>query len=635
MRRKTVPLTLLALAILLPFLASLPSKAQDRPAVPAVPAGWTAPVNISRLGGGSEAPTIAVDEAGRVYACWTEWYGGVGSPRAMVFNSTNSSGQWGNPQEAFLGYPNIDDVGYPTLACTPAGLALMGFHDADFTIPAMGIFSRLFDGGEFEGERFVPGLREPGSYVTIARNPADGLFYLIFQYDASGTVTFELAEYSFNPETGLWTALGLVHGQTGSSRYWPRLTFDTKGTGHLLYITRSPAVVYYSKNATPGNPDAWSAPVNLSGDTGRDWVSSTIAADNDGDVYAAWYGNTGGYESATEEVWFRKTVNGVWTAPVNLTNNPERSEGPSVAVNPSTKDIYVAYHEDMGGNQWEVMLKTFDSSTQTWSSPVNFTNNPFHDGEPCIRVDKNGGLHLAYHYTQADGNMEIYYTMKPGIVRPLPPSTITLTPGLTVDKIKKVNTLTWTNNPANASLQLSGNKIWRKLLDAADNAFALVATASPTDIQYQDLNLDILTKYSYRITVAPQTGEESEACATASESAGRQFELAPTGVTATSGINKILFYREKRNTVTWAAHPGNPTADVSGYEIYRKEASQPDSALSPIATVSATTPSYVDAKLSILKSYVYAVKTTFSDGKKSDCSPAVGETPAAVRRIRR
>lgn len=631
MRHKPLFLILLAAAATLAAVGTPLSQAQSKAA--ALPAGWTTPVNISNLGGWSEAPTIAVDENGRVYASWTEWYGGVGSPRAMVFNSTNAAGQWGTPQESFLGYPAIDDVGFPTLACTPTtGKALMGYHDADFSKMLMGIYAMLFEHGKLGGETFVPGLNGAASYVTIAYNPADGKFYLIFQYDAQDTITFEFAQYSFDPATGQWNPIGLVHGLTGSSRYWPRLAFDGKGTAHLLFINRSPAVVYYCKNATPSSADTWTAPINLSGDTARDWVSSTIAADNDGDVYVAWYGNTGGYESATEEVWFRKTVNGVWTAPLNLTNNPLRSEGPSVAVNPTTKDIYVAYHEDMGGNQWEVMLKSFDQATQTWSQPVNFTNNPGHDGEPCIRVDKTGGLHLAYHYTQTDGNQEIYYTMKPGIVKPQPPTAVALTPGLNSDKTKKVNTLTWTNNPANANLQLSGNKIWRKLLSADSSAWAVLTTVSPTAIQYLDANLDILTKYSYGITVAPQTGEESEASSIVSESAGRQFDLPPTNVAVSGGINKVLFYREKRNTITWAANPGNPAADVSGFEVYRKETGQPDSSLALIGTVSATTLTYTDAKLSTVKYFSYAVKTKFSDGKTSDFSAVVPDRATGTGR---
>ena len=236
---------------------------------------------------------------------------------------------------------------------------------------------------------------------------------------------------------------------------------------------------------------------------------------------------------------------------------------------------------------------------------------------------------------QSDGNMEIYYTMKPGIVKPQPPTTISLSPGLDSAQAKKNNLLTWTNDPANANLQLSGNKVWRKLLGAADSTWAVLATVPAANIQYQDANLDILTKYSYGITVMPQTGEESDASAIVSESAGRQFDLAPTSVAVTGGVNKVLFYREKRNTITYAANPGNPAGDISGYEIYRKLTTEPDSALTLLTTVGATTLSYTDAKLSILKNYSYAVKTRFSDGKTSGFSTIVMDAGTSIKGGRR
>jgi len=629
MHRKPILLILLSVAAMLISIGSPFSRAQEKPAAPALPAGWTTPVNISNEGGNSEAPTIVVDDNGRVYATWTEWYGGVGAPRGMLFNSTNAAGQWGTTTGAGLFYPNIDDVGFPVVAChTTNGHAYQLYHDGDLANANMEILYREYVNNTEVDAAWMSKTPNSSSYVTAAVNPLDNVLYAVWMDDVSGTDLFELGMKYRDPSTGAWSAGDVIPTGIGSGKYWPHLNIDAKGTAHLLFITRPPAIVYYMKNATPQNPSTWTAPVNLSNDTARDWVAPRLAADKDGDVYVVWYGNTGGWESATEEVYFRKTVNGVWQPTINLSNTTDRSEGGFIAVNPDTKDIYVAYHEFLGGSNWEVMLKTYETQangTKAWSPSVNMTQSWGHDGEPCIRVDKVGGLHLAYHYLQADYNMEIYYTTKPGIVKPQPPTGISLSIGLDSTKTKKTNTITWTNNPANANLQLSGNKIWRKLLGAADSTFALLGTAPATAIQYMDTNLDILTKYAYRLTVLPQKGEESDPSATVSESSARQFDLAPTSVTVTGGINKVLFYREKRNTITYAANAGNPAADVSGFEIYRKLTSEADSALILIATVSGSTLTYTDTKLSIAKAYSYAVKTKFSDGKTSEFSTVVAD----------
>jgi hypothetical protein len=623
MHRKTVVMTLFAAAALLISVGTPYSKAQEKRVAPALPSGWSAPVNISNEPGNSEAPTIVVDNNGRVYATWTEWYGGVGATRGMMFNSTDAEGQWGTTTGSALFYPVIDDVGFPVVACHPTnGHAYVLYHDGDLANANMEILYREYVNNLEVDAAWMSLTPNSSSYVTAAVNPVDNALYAVWMDDVSGTDLFELGLKYRNPTTGVWSFGDVIPTGITSGKYWPHLNFDAKGTAHLLFITRPPAIVYYMKNATPQNPSTWTAPVNLSNDTARDWVAPRLAADKDGDVYVVWYANTGGWESSTEEVFFRKTVSGVWQAPINLSNTAGRSEGGFIAVNPDTKDVYVAYHEFFGGVNWEVMLKTYDAAKGTWSESVNMTQSTGHDGEPCIRVDKTGGLHLAYHYLQDDGNMEIYYTMKPG--GPQPPTSIALDWRTDSTGTKKINRITWTNNPSNSSLALTGNKIWRKLASAADSAFTVLATAAATAVQYEDTGLDVQTKYAYRVTVVPESGTESQPSATVAETAGR-IDLPPVNLAVTSGVNKVLFYREKANTIRFDANSGNVTSDVSGYDIYRKLSTESDSQLTFVKSLGASVMSYIDTKLSLTKNYSYAVKTKFSDGKSSAFSTVVGD----------
>jgi hypothetical protein len=628
MRRKTVLLTIFAAAAVLIVAGttvSRPLHGGPQEVVAALPSGWSAPVNISNEGGNSEAPTIAVDLNGRVYATWTEWYGGIGAPRGMLFNSTNASGKWGTTTGSALFYPGIDDVGFPVVACHPTnGHAYQLYHDGDLANANMEILFREYVGNVEANAEWMSLTPNSSSYVTAAVNPLDSTLYAVWMDDVSGTDTFELGLKYRNPSTGAWSAGDVIPTGIGGGKYWPHLNFDAKGTAHLLFITRPPAVIYYMKNATPQNPSTWTVPINLSGDTARDWVAPRLAADKDGDVYVAWYGNTGGYESATEEVWFNKTVNGDWQTKANLTNNPLRSEGPSVAVNPLTKDIYLAYHELSGVSDWEVMLLVYETQPngqRAWSKPINMTQSPGHDGEPSIRVDSKGGIHLAYHYLQTDYNMEIYYTTKAGGVQP--PTGVALTTLIETSGTKKTNRITWTNS--NASADVASNKIWRKISTAADNTFALLGTAGAAAVQYDDTGLDPQTKYAYRVTVAPAaSGAESDPSVTVAEGAGR-VDLPPANLTVTGGVNKVLFFREKLNIVKFEANSGNLAAEVSGYEIYRKLTSEADSALARIATLTPSTLTYNDGRLPLTGNYSYAVKTKFTDAKLSAFSKVVAD----------
>lgn len=629
MRRKTVLLMIFAAAAVLIAAGttiSRPLHGGPQEVVAALPSGWSAPVNISNEGGNSEAPTIVVDKNGRVYATWTEWYGPVGTPRGMMFNSTNAAGQWGTTTGSVLFYPGIDDVGFPVVACHPTnGHAYQLYHDGDFANGNMEILYREYVNNVEVDAAWMSLTPGSSSYVTAAVNPVNSRLYAAWMDDLTGTDTFEIVWRYRDPTTGVWDAGDVVPAFQGVVKYWPHLNFDAKGTAHLLFITRPPAQVWYMKNPTPDNPTGWTTPVNLSGDTARDWVAPRLAVDNDGDVYVAWYGNTGGYESETEEVWFNKTVNGNWQTKTNLTNNPLRSEGPSVAVNPATKDIYLAYHERalIDANDWEVMLLVYETQAngqRAWSAPINITQSPLHDGEPSIKIDSKGGLHLAYHYLQTDGNMEIYYTTKAGGV--LPPSNLALSTLIETSGTKKTNRLTWTN--ANAAADVANSKIWRKLATAADSAFSAIGTVGAAAVQYDDTGLDPQTKYAYRVSVVPVTGVESDPGATVAEAAGR-IDLPPVNLTVTGGVNKVLFYREKLNIIKFEANSGNLAAEVSGYEIYRKLTSAADSALTRIATLTPSTLTYSDGRLPLTGNYSYAIKTKFNDSKLSAFSKVVAD----------
>ena len=176
-------------------------------AAPALPAGWTTPVNISNEGGNSEAPTIVVDDNGRVYATWTEWYGGVGAPRGMMFNSTNAAGQWGTTTGAGLFYPNIDDVGFPVVVCHPTnGHAYQLYHDGDLANANMEILVREYVNNTEVDAAWMSLTPNSSSYVTAAVNPLDSSVYAVWMDDISGTDHFELAMKRRDPATGEWDA---------------------------------------------------------------------------------------------------------------------------------------------------------------------------------------------------------------------------------------------------------------------------------------------------------------------------------------------------------------------------------------------------------------------------------------------
>jgi hypothetical protein len=581
------------------------------------PSGWTTPVNISHLAGESGLPSIAADNNGKVYATWEEWYGGVGAPRAMCFN-TNYSGAWGTSQENYLAYVAIDDVGYPVVGCDPSnGTGYVAYHDGDLANANMEVWFVEYTKGVKTWAGWVSKTPNPSDYANMAVDPNDGTVYVMWFDDVLNNVTWELLYRWRDPATTQWSGLLQVPVFVGRSKYWRDMVIDKTGTAHLIFNLRSPTEVWYTKNPTPKNANTWTSPVPVSGNTNRDWAMPRIAVDNAGDVYVVWHANTAGYESATEEVWFRKTVSGVWQAPENLSNSPTRSEGEVISVDPDSKDAYVVWNELVSEGNWEIYLRMYSAATNSWGDIYNMTNDPYHSAEPFIRMDGQKGLHIVYH--DYDGaNREIFYTYKAGIG---PPVDIATDSSLNADETQKTNTITWAANPSNASLTIANYKIYRKKAEEPDSAFAMVNQISGSTFSYADAGLPATDRYAYRISSVTSTGSEGQS-ATVMDKPG---VFAPIEMYLQTKADKVLFYEIKDNTVTFSANPKNAPADVAGYNVYRRTSNEDNTAMMLVGSTGAVVLRYTDAQVRGGQKYAYAVKTKFKDGREGNFSAVVVE----------
>ncbi len=595
-------------------------EAQAASVIPHPPDGWTTPVNISNLPGESGLPSIAVDNNGKAYATWEEWYGGVGAPRAMCFN-TNYSGAWGKSQENYLFYVAIDDVGFPVVGCDPSnGTGYLAYHDGNMAISLMDVMFKEYTQGVKTWEGWIsPAPNHTSDYANMAVDPNDGTVYTMWFEDITDTTIWELVYRWRDPATKQWSGGLVVPVFRGRSKYWRDMVIDKNGTAHLAFILRSPTEVWYTKNPTPKNASTWTPPVPISGNTNRDWAMPRIGADNDGEAYIVWHANTGGYESATEEVMFRTTVSGVWQTPENLSNSPTRSEGEVIAVDPQTKDLYVVWNELVSAGNWEVYLRMYSAATNAWGDIYNMTNDPYHSAEPFLRIDGKKGLHLVYH-DFVGSNREIFYTYKQG-VNVNPPLNLAVDSALSADEASKTNTLTWAQNPANSSVTVASYKVYRNLTSAPDSTYTAITTPGASTFQYAD-SVAGTARFTYRLTSLLADGTESAPTAAVQDQAG---VFAPTNIALSSKANKILFYEIRETTVTWALNPNNARGDIAGYNVYRRRVQDSNSTMSLLGGVGANTFNYKDAGIRGGQKYAYGVKTRFKDGRESNLSAVVEE----------
>jgi hypothetical protein len=473
---------------------------------------WATPVNISNNGPWSETPNISLDDNGKAYVSWVDWTGGYS--RNMMFN-TNAKGSWGTASGASLIYTAIDDVGFPTVAASPSGgNATVAYHDGDFSRYLMSIFAYEYNNGSVGPSRVITTDTPVScSYVTLAVSPTTKNLFAVFMGDVDG---LKLVFKYQDANTKQWSGPALLPLNEYGNNYLPQMCIDAKGTAHLVWVTRpAGAVVWYSKNSNPTNPEAWTAPVQISPTTGLDWTYPRVAADADSNAYVVWHDVTTG----NSEVFLRKTVNGQWQASENISKTATLSETASVAVNSTTKEIYVAWQERVTADpNWEVYARTYEEvspgGTKNWSDILNFSNanpaRPRYSGEPRFAVAANGDVHLAYFDQLGSNNPEIFYTFKEKI-KVYAPLDVALTSK--INKIlfysEKINTITFSKNPQNSEDYLDSYKIYRKKAEDSDNLYQLLATLNTSTFKYDDKRLPLTQKYTYALTAVDKGGNES------------------------------------------------------------------------------------------------------------------------------
>ena len=629
MKRKTFVVT-----ISISILALLAAAGQERVRLTAHRAaarvasgitGWTTPVNISNTAAESRAPVVDLDAQGNAYVIWQDWsvFYGAGGPRQTMFN-TNRTGQW-QPAATPIhdqDYIAIDDSGFPTVAVNPSGSKIIvAYHDGDFSAMLMTVYYREWSNGAWgpDSQNFSQ-APVPSEYPAIAFSPIDNSIFGLFMVDV-GT-PFELAMRYRDGVTGSWASSEQTNILNGASKYLyltKHMKFDPSGVLHTVFSTHTQA--WYSRNATPKNPNTWGSTFNLSGETGLRDTDPRLAVDNAGEVYVVWQHLIGG----NQEIMFRKTVGGVWQAPENISQTPDNSEIPTIAVNRTTGELFVAWQEYLPGNA-EVYLKSYElqpgSTTKSWSPNINFSDSPGLSGEPYLNSDVGGGIHLVYVETpSAGGKFEIMYSAIPS--GPKPPSNVTLTTSLDSSETLKVNTLTWQANPDNTNYTITNFKIYRS---AGGADFTPLITVPASTLTYQDQNLDTTTNYAYRLTSVASDGREGQPSVAVDDN--KDFQMPPVRVVLTLTYDKILFSQADHVAIAFARNPLNNNAAVAGYEIYRRKVGESDDRFGLLASLNASTFNYsyiVKPPDSITQKFAYALKTVFKSGAKSGLSRIVVE----------
>ncbi|MCX6575999.1 MAG: hypothetical protein NTV82_06360 [Candidatus Aminicenantes bacterium] len=279
------------------------------------------PVNISNSGSPSGYPNLGLDKVGAAYLTWIEYL----STKTFYF-STNRLGTWASPEFVEGIVYNADEAGYPSMAVSKDGFCYLSFQDG--RVVSYDIFLKAYEYTSWGGAANVSNNEGGSAYSGVAVSPTDGYVYVAWQ---DGTVRDWELMYRYRSPAGVWSSVSTLPLGLG---YMPQLAVDASGTLHMVWMTRSGAGVWYSRNPNPKDPNAWTDTFAVKVPTYTEWPWPKIAVDDAGNAYVIWLDGSAG----NQEVFLRRrTVDGAWHEPINISNSSGLSDEAAIGVNKTTQ----------------------------------------------------------------------------------------------------------------------------------------------------------------------------------------------------------------------------------------------------------------------------------------------------------
>ncbi len=241
------------------------------------------------------------------------------------------------------------------------------------------------------GYPVVVGEGQYNIYVLYHTIAAGGNYEIIFQQTTNGGASWSAMQKISGTASAITPQLGLI----GATLYavWE----ERPNNNYEIYFSK------YSNNT-------WSTPQNISNtSTSSRWVQLQGDGQN---LYCAWI-ETSTYPLS--DIYFIKSTNrgDNWSLPVNITND-DRPQNRIFMKHAYGNTLYLASDDIITFNFDEVFLLKTSDGGDTWSTPINITNNSGNSNTPCIETL---GDHIFFtwsdnsHSAPAYDNSDIFYKL--------------------------------------------------------------------------------------------------------------------------------------------------------------------------------------------------------------------------------
>ncbi|MGB9723272.1 MAG: hypothetical protein ACP5OO_08205 [Chloroflexia bacterium] len=120
-------------------------------------------------------------------------------------------------------------------------------------------------------------------------------------------------------------------------------------------------------------------------------------------LYSAWVG------LGMLLLLFRLAVADRWSAPLNLSQTAGRTSWPVLQEATTSGDLFVAWTDYTADAQGDIWVRRRIGATGVWSTTSNLSDSPQRDEGPALFADVQGRVHLAWTRRETSGGTTLLY----------------------------------------------------------------------------------------------------------------------------------------------------------------------------------------------------------------------------------
>jgi len=276
------------------------------------------------------------------------------------------------------------------------------------------LFSRSVDGGVTFSAPVMVSTNAGGSMAPQMAVDAAGNVNLVWEDDIASSSDISYSRSQDHGQT--FSAPKSLSHNVGNSN-GAQISADLTGNVNVVWENDSPGNfdVFFTRSTDGGLN--FSALSNLSHSPGSA-SSAQIGTDPGGNINVIWVDSTP--PSSSTDIYFARSADGgnSFSAPLNISNNPGFSTDPSLAVD-SGGNVNLSWQDTTPGNR-EIFYSRSTDSGSTFSAPQNLSNNRGSSTVTEIVADKNGSLNVVWQ-DNTPGATQIFFSRYTNAVVNHPP----------------------------------------------------------------------------------------------------------------------------------------------------------------------------------------------------------------------